>query len=69
MIHNTFGLSSPAQTINFGEFSFANYTPITTEFSSLGVEFSPNLWTYDYNAVVAPNIDNNVLFNFNGARQ
>jgi hypothetical protein len=38
------GLASPVLTIDFSEFSVPETNPITTEFSSLGVSFSPNLF-------------------------
>src|ERR1035441_7154645 len=43
--HGT-GLAGLFQTITFSEFSFAPNTPITTQFSSLGVSFTPELY-YD----------------------
>ena len=41
---STSGLASPVSTIDFSEFSVPETDPITTEFSSLGVTFSPNLY-------------------------
>lgn len=38
---NTFGLSDPHSTITFDEHIFPFLTPITTEYSDLGVTFSP----------------------------
>lgn len=42
-LHPT-GLAAPVTTIDFSEFSAAETAPITTEFASLGVTFSPNLF-------------------------
>ena len=45
-IVNNSGLASPAQTITFSEFVFPSLTPITDQYSSLGVTFSPGMF-YD----------------------
>jgi len=45
VINNT-GISAPAETITFSEFTFATGTPITNQFASLGVTFSSSLY-YD----------------------
>lgn len=63
-ITNGFGLSSPAQTITFDEFVFPAGTSITTEYSSLGVTFSPNL-VYDAQLGGFPNVSGHRLGNFN----
>lgn len=44
-INNT-GLAAPDQTITFSEHTFPQATVITTQFSDLGVTFTPNLY-YD----------------------
>jgi hypothetical protein len=38
------GLAAPERVVTFSEFTFAEDTPISTEFSSLGVTFSPSLY-------------------------
>jgi hypothetical protein len=63
IITNDFGLSDPAQMITFDEFVFAANTPITNEYSSLGVTFSPNLF-YDSQLGDLPNISGHRLGNF-----
>lgn len=40
-IQNSFGLSDPHSTITFDEHIFPFLTPVTTEYSDLGVTFSP----------------------------
>ena len=40
------GLASPAQTITFSEINLPTDTAVTTQYSSLGVSFSPNVY-YD----------------------
>ncbi len=42
-IANSFGLANPGTTITFDEIVFAQGTLITTQYSALGVEFSPGL--------------------------
>jgi hypothetical protein len=49
-IANTTGLSSPNTIITFSELSFAQGTPITSEFSAYGVVLSPPVW-YDSQGV------------------
>ena len=43
-ITNNTGIVSPALTITFSEFALATETPITNQFASLGVTFSPSLF-------------------------
>jgi hypothetical protein len=43
-IINNVGISNPALTVTFSEYSPATGTPITTLYSSLGVTFSPSLF-------------------------
>ena len=40
---NNDGITSPDQVVTFSEFTFPTATPINTQFSSLGVTFSPGL--------------------------
>ena len=42
--NNTTGLASPSVTIDFSEHTFADNTVITSQFSDLGVTFTPNLY-------------------------
>jgi hypothetical protein len=63
---NGTGLSNPAQTITFDEHVFPNLTSLTTEYSDLGVTFSPNLYyhTTSYPPGEFPNIHFPYLANF-----
>ena len=60
--HGT-GLAGLFQTITFSELSFAPNTPITTQFSSLGVSFTPQLY-YDTPDVLYANIVGDRLQNY-----
>jgi hypothetical protein len=60
--HGT-GLAGLFQTITFSEFSFAPNTPITTQFSSLGVSFTPQLY-YDTPDTLYANIVGDRLQNY-----
>jgi hypothetical protein len=60
--HGT-GLAGLFQTITFSELSFAQNTPITTQFSSLGVSFSPQLY-YDTPDTLYANIVGDRLQNY-----
>ena len=60
--HGT-GLTSPVQTVSFSEFTFAPNTPITTQFSSLGVSFTPQLY-YDTPDALPANIVGDRLQNY-----
>jgi hypothetical protein len=55
--NNSTGITSPAETINFGEHIFADNTVITNQFSDLGVTFSPGLY---YQNTFAPGVPNSV---------
>ncbi len=63
IIESFTGLSSPESTITFDEFGIGSGTSITSQYSSLGVAFSPNLIQ---NAQMSyfPNIDAYNLGNF-----
>jgi hypothetical protein len=61
IINNT-GINNPAETITFSEHSFATGTPITNQFSDLGVTFGPALY-YDVQPVFFPT---DFLANFDG---
>lgn len=52
VINNT-GISSPAETITFSEVPLASGTPVTSQFASLGVTFSPALY-YDVQPLFFP---------------
>jgi len=52
-IINNVGITNPDQTITFSEQSFATGTPITNQFSSYGVTFSPGMW-YNVQPVFFP---------------
>lgn len=52
VINNT-GITSPAETITFSEVPLAEGTPVTNQFASLGVTFSPTLY-YDLQAEFFP---------------
>ena len=60
--HGT-GLAGLFQTITFSELSFAPNTPITTQFASLGVSFTPQLY-YDTPDVLYANIVGDRLQNY-----
>src|ERR1035438_10542178 len=60
--HGT-GLAGLFQTITFSELSFAPNTPITTQFSSLGVSFTPQLY-YDTPDTLYANIVGDRLQNY-----
>ena len=62
-INNTFGLPSPAQTIAFDEFVFSSGTPITNQYSSLGVTFTTGI-KYDFQVTTFPNIIGHRVGNF-----
>jgi PEP-CTERM motif-containing protein len=55
--NNSSGITSPAETIDFSEHTFADNTFITTQFSDLGVTFSPGLY---YQNTFAPGLPNSV---------
>lgn len=62
------GLESPVVTITFDEHEFDIGSPVTNEFSDLGVTFFPNLYyssqTDDEDADAFPNITGNDVTNF-----
>ncbi|NEQ43757.1 MAG: PEP-CTERM sorting domain-containing protein [Leptolyngbya sp. SIOISBB] len=60
---STTGLADADQTITFDEFVFDPGTPITNEYSSLGVEFSPTVF-YSPQPSSAPGIQGNSIGNF-----
>lgn len=61
-IFNSTGLTSPATTITFDEHLLPTNSIVTTEYSDLGVTFSPNLY---YSAQTGfPNITGNTITNF-----
>ena len=60
---NTTGIAAPVQTITFDEFVFAANTPLSNQYSSLGVTFSPGI-TYSPQNFPAPNIDATNIGNF-----
>ncbi len=62
-IVNTYGLTSPANTITFDEFSISRYTVITNQYQSLGAVFSPNLYQAPQQGGF-PNVDNEFLGNW-----
>jgi len=53
--NNSTGLASPTQTVDFSEHTFADDTPITTQFSDVGLTFAPNLY---YENTFAPGVPN-----------
>ncbi len=61
-ITNNFGLSSPAITITFDEFSIPTNTVITNQYDTLGVNFSPNLFQGIDNA--SPNMSGGAMINY-----
>lgn len=61
---NNFGLASPPQTITFDEFVLPDGTPITSQYSSLGVSFSPNLYLNSQGQASFPGIFENNAANF-----
>jgi hypothetical protein len=68
-LNNATGLSNPSRLITFGEFVFTQNTSITSQYSGLGVTFSPNLYYNPSGAFAGiPNIsqDGRRLGNFGG---
>jgi hypothetical protein len=51
------GLASPAETIDFSEIALAPNTVLTTQYSSLGISFSPNVY---YDAEVSFGFTNDI---------
>jgi hypothetical protein len=64
-IQSSSGLRA-AQTITFDEHFFASGTPISTQYSDLGVVFSPNLYYSPLATAGLPHIDATNLSNFAG---
>ncbi len=67
LIENTFGLSQPRSTITFDEQVFPDGTPITTQYSDLGITFSPFAYYFSSpGAIVSPTsiVDNTNVTNF-----
>lgn len=62
-LNNSTGLTDPTQTITFDEIALPDESSITNQYSSLGVEFSPNL-VFDSPGSSVPNITGNQLKNF-----
>ncbi|MBP0017935.1 MAG: PEP-CTERM sorting domain-containing protein [Cyanobacteria bacterium SBLK] len=62
-LNNSTGLIDPAQTITFNEIELPNNTSVIDQYSSLGVEFSPNL-VFETSSSPSPNITANQLKNF-----
>lgn len=70
LVHNTFGLSSPDQTLTFDEVVLATDTSVTTQYSSFGVSFSSELFYDGFGGPIAggvlPNLSGHYLSNFDG---
>ena len=70
LVHNTFGLSSPDQTLTFGEVVLATDTSVTTQYSSYGVTFSSEMFYDGFGGPIAggvlPNLSGHYLSNFDG---
>jgi hypothetical protein len=63
LINNT-GLPSPAETITFSEIVLPPETPVTNQYASFGVTFSPNLF-YNTQPIFFPT-ESLANFDFNG---
>ncbi|MBP0017934.1 MAG: PEP-CTERM sorting domain-containing protein [Cyanobacteria bacterium SBLK] len=61
--NNSTGLTNPAQTITFDEIALPNNTNVTDQYSSLGVEFAPNL-VFEIVRTPTTNFTGNHLKNF-----
>jgi hypothetical protein len=59
------GLVTADNQITFDEIVFSNGTPLTTEYSSLGVEFVPNVYYNSQGPAFFPGIIGNNVGNFN----
>ena len=60
LFQNSTGIASPATTITFSEHVLATGANVTTQYSDLGVTFSPNLF-YSPQIMAAPHFDSRDL--------
>jgi len=63
-IINNFGLSSPAASITFDEIVLPQGTLVSSQYASLGVTFSPNLFFDSQGHAIFPGISGHYLGNF-----
>jgi len=64
-LNNGIGLTNPANTITFNEFSFSDGTQLNNQYVSRGVTFS-NLFSTDFYSGRFPNANGTSAVNFNG---